>query len=133
MEQLVADEKVRAIGVSHFCKHHMMKLLETAIIPPALNQVEYHIGMGSAGGNATDDRAFHESIGVTYQPFSQFCGPCCMGKPANCTDDKELLTGDLVTSIGDNYGKTGSQVSLRWLTQQGLPVIPKSNNPKHLK
>jgi diketogulonate reductase-like aldo/keto reductase len=132
MEQIVADEKARSIGVSHFCKHHMMSLLETAIIPPALNQVEYHIGMGSASNNATDDKSFHESIGVTYQPFSQLCGPCCMGKPASCTDDMELITGDLVTSIGDNYGKTGAQVSLRWLTQQGMPVIPKSNNKKHL-
>jgi len=37
MESLVANEKTRSIGVSHFCKHHMLKLLETAIIPPALN------------------------------------------------------------------------------------------------
>jgi diketogulonate reductase-like aldo/keto reductase len=132
MEKFVADEKTRSIGVSHFCKHHMISLLETAIIPPALNQVEYHIGMGSAGNNATDDKAFHESIGVTYQPFSQLCGPCCMGQPANCTADMELITGEMVTSIGKNYGKSGAQVSLRWLTQQGLPVIPKTNNPKHL-
>ena len=132
MEDLVAQQKTKSIGVSHFCKHHMMKLLETAIIPPALNQVEYHIGMGSASGNATDDKSFHDSIGVTFQPFSQFCGPCCMGQPANCTLNRELLTGDMVTNIGNNYGKTGSQVSLKWLTQQGMPVIPKTDNPKHL-
>lgn len=88
--------------------------------------------MGSADGNATDDKSYHESIGVTYQPFSQFCGPCCYGQPADCTWNTELLTGEMVTTIGDKYGKLGSQVSLRWLTQQGMPVIPRSDSETHL-
>ncbi|CAK8995054.1 NAD(P)H-dependent 6'-deoxychalcone synthase, partial [Durusdinium trenchii] len=86
--------------------------------------VEFHVGMGSAGPNATDDREFCRSHGILYQSFSPLCGPCG-------TD--ELVTGDFVTSIGKHYGKTGAQVSLRWQVQQGIPVIPKTANPAHME
>jgi len=43
----------------------------------------------------------------------------------------ELINGSLVTEIGKAHGKTGAQVALKWLVQQGIPVIPKSDNPVH--
>ena len=73
--------------------------------------------MGSASDDATDDKAYFQNMNVTYAPFSELCGPCCMGQPDNCTFNKELLVGDMVTNIGKKYNKTGVQVSLRWLTQ----------------
>ena len=39
----------------------------------------------------------------------------------------ELITGELVTSIGAKYGKSGAQVSLKWQVMQGIPVIPKAS------
>lgn len=66
MEALLEKRYVRAIGVSHFCKHHLEELMKTARVKPALNQVEYHIGMGSADGNATDDKEYTKSLGITY-------------------------------------------------------------------
>lgn len=65
-------------------------------------------------------------------PFSELCGPCCMGKPSTCTANKELITGSFVTDIGKKYNKTGVQVSLKWLIQQNMPIIPKSINKDHL-
>lgn len=115
MESLVRSGKTRSIGISHFCKKHIVELMKTAEIKPALNQVEYHIGMAKAGGNATDDKDFDQEMGITYQPFSELCGPCCMGQPASCTADKELINGSMVTGIGEKYGKSGVQVSLKWL------------------
>jgi len=126
MEQLQISGKTRSIGVSHFCRRQLQDILDVAVIKPAVNQVEFHVGMGSAGGNATDDKSFAEQNGVTYQSFSPLCGPC--PKPQN----RLLLTGKMVTDIGARYNKTGAQVSLRWQVQQGIPVIPKSDNPKHL-
>ena len=61
MEDMLELGSTRAIGVSHFCKHHLDELLKTARVKPALNQVEYHIGMGSAGVNATDDKEYMKS------------------------------------------------------------------------
>lgn len=67
---LLQEGKTRAIGVSHFCKNHIEVLMKTAEIKPALNQVEYHIGMGTAGPNATDGIEFDKEHGITYAPFS---------------------------------------------------------------
>merc|ERR1712232_187168 len=73
------------------------------------------------------DKAFAESKGIVYMSYSTLCGPC--PPPGN----SELLTGELVTSIGAQYNKTGAQISLRWPVQQGVPVVPMSRNPQHLK
>jgi diketogulonate reductase-like aldo/keto reductase len=115
--------KAKAIGVSHYCQRHLKDIMEIAEIPPAVNQVQFHVGMGTAGGNATDDKAFCEAHGILYESFSPLCGPC---------GTKELINGSLVTGIGKKHGKSGAQVSLRWQVQQGIPVIPKTDSPKHL-
>ena len=115
--------KARAIGVSHYCERHIEDVLAKARVRPAINQVQYHVGMGTAGPNATDGIKYDRSVGVTYQSFSPLCGPCG-------TD--LLITGPVVTEIGKKYNKTGAQVSLKWQVQLGIPIIPKSANPKHL-
>lgn len=124
LEPFVKKGVLRAIGVSHYCPRHLLDVLEVATVPVAVNQVQYHVGMGTSGTNASDGRAFMESVGVTFQSFSPLCGPC---------GTKELLTGELVTKIGAAHGKSGAQVSLKWLVQQNIPVIPKSDKPDHLK
>jgi diketogulonate reductase-like aldo/keto reductase len=45
----------------------------------------------------------------------------------------ELITGDLVTSIGRKHNKTGAQVALRWVVQQNIPIIPKSAKISHMR
>jgi len=127
MEQLQKTGLTRSIGVSHFCERQMEDILEIATIKPAINQVEYHVGMGSAAGNATDDKPFMERHGITFQSFSPLCGPC------SAPDNKVLLTGAMVTAIGARLGKSGAQVALRWQIQSGIPVIPKTDNTEHLK
>lgn len=123
LERWAKSGKARALGVSHYCKQHIEDIRSVATVPVAINQVEYHIGMGSEAAALTDDKEWMQSHGVLYQSFSSLCGPC---------GDHELITGELVTEIGKAHGKSGAQVSLRWVVQQGIPVIPKSSNPKHI-
>ncbi len=127
LEAFARKGGARAIGISHYCRRHLDDILEIASIRPALNQVQFHVGMGHAGPNATDDREYMRKQGVTYEGFSPLCGPCPGG------DSSELISGKLVTSIGAKYGKSGAQVALRWQVQQGIPVIPKSDKASHLK
>lgn len=129
MEDFHLAGKARSIGVSHYCPRHLTDLLEDPAlrVKPAANQVEYHIGMGEAGVNATDGIAFMRKHGVAFLSFSTLCGPCGASK------HMELITGPLVSSIGKAHGKTGAQVSLKWAVQQGIPVVPKSSNPEHLR
>jgi len=125
LEKWAKSGKARAIGVSHYCAHHIKDIQEVATLPIAVDQVQYHVGMGSAGPMATDDKAFIQSQGILYQGFSSLCGPC------NPPDNMELINGSLVTEIGKAHGRTGAQVALKWLVQQGIPVIPKSKNRVH--
>lgn len=119
MEKWARAGKAKALGVSHYCKSHIEDVLSVATVPIAVDQVQYHVGMGSAGAMATDDKEFIKSKSILYQSFSPLCGPC--GSPF----DMELINGSLVTEIGRAHNKTGAQVSLKWLVQQGSPVIAK--------
>ncbi len=38
----------------------------------------------------------------------------------------------VLTRIGNGYGKTGAQVSLRWLLQQGVGAIPRTSKVERL-
>ena len=65
--------------------------------------------------------------------FSPLCGPC-----HNLPKDS-LISGELVNGIGEKYGVSGAQVSLRFIVQQALeegsyigPVIPKSDTASHI-
>ncbi len=42
LEKLLAQKKVRAIGVSNFLAHHLEELMRASSVPPVLNQVEFH-------------------------------------------------------------------------------------------
>lgn len=123
LEALYKAGKTRAIGVSHYCQRHIEDVLEIATVPIAVNQEEWHVGMGADPQGLV---SFCKKHGISYQSFSPLCGPC----PKK--DHMELLTGDLVTGIGKAHNVSGVQVSLKWLTQMGSPVIPKSSNPVHL-
>ena len=126
LESWAKAGKARAIGISHYCKTHVEEVLEVAELPIALAQNQYHVGMGHDTQAHLHDKAFMEEEGILYMAYSSLCGPCPNG------GSKELIDGPLVTSIGKKYGKSGAQVSLRWVVQQGIPVIPKSSNPAHI-
>ena len=45
LESWAKQGKARAIGISHYCRHHLDDILKVATLPVALNQVQYHVGM----------------------------------------------------------------------------------------
>lgn len=47
-------------------------------------------------------------------------------------DTELLFENAAVKAAASAHGKTPAQVLLRWATQRGLAVIPKSNNPRRL-
>mmetsp|Transcript_66374 Transcript_66374/g.130779 ORF Transcript_66374/g.130779 Transcript_66374/m.130779 type:complete len:324 (-) Transcript_66374:163-1134(-) len=127
LESFAKAGKARAIGVSHYCRHHLEEVFSYSTLPVALNQNQYHVGMGGDTQPRLHDKAFDEAHGVLYMSYSTLCGPC--DPPHNM----ELITGELVSSIGAAHNKTGAQVALRWVVQQGIPVIPKSRHSKYLR
>merc|ERR1712113_1357039 len=115
--------QARAIGVSHYCQKHIQDILDIKTVPIAVNQQEWHVGMGPDPQGIV---SFCKKNGISYQSFSPLCGPC--GKDAQ----HEIFSGELTTSIGKGYGASGAQVALRWLVENGSPVIPKSSKINHL-
>ena len=123
MEDFAKQGKARAIGVSHHCQRHMEDILAVATLPIAANQVEYHVGM--CGG--ADSQAWMAAHNITLLSYLPLCGQC------DGADGHVLINGSLVSGIGAKHGKSGAQVSLKWQVQQGIPVIPKTDSPDHLR
>jgi diketogulonate reductase-like aldo/keto reductase len=124
LEEIYKSGEARSIGISHYCTQHILDILEVATILPSINQVEYHVGSQDVDKVRDTCREF----GITFMSFSPLCGPCELE-----SKDDSLIHGGLVTEIATHYeGVEPSQVSLRYIVQQNIPVIPKSNTPTHI-
>jgi len=118
MEDFYAAGKAKAIGVSNYCISSFECILQTAKVVPAVNQVEFHVGMGL---DPIGIKSYGDAKGVVTQAYS----PLGDGTA-------ELITGKTVTSIGAQYGKSGAQVSLRWLKEHNIPLSTKATNATYL-
>ena len=75
MEELVAEGKVRAIGVSNFNSKQISRVLEVAKIPIATNQVECH-----AYFQQRQLRQFCADKGISITAYAPFGSPGVMEK-----------------------------------------------------
>ena len=75
LETLLADGKVRAIGVSNFMPEHLEKLLETTPVVPAVNQIELHPYFAQR-----DVQAVNAEHGIVSQAWSPI-GSSPPGRP----------------------------------------------------
>lgn len=107
-ERLYEEGSVRAIGVSNFHVHHLENLLKDSNIVPAANQVELHPCL-----TQRELYNYCRDKGIQIESWS----PLMKGK---LTDNADI------SEIASKYGKTSSQVILRWHIQQEIVTIPKS-------
>ena len=114
-EQLYADGRVRAIGVSNFQPPHLQRLLDETETVPAVNQVELHPLFQQAGL-----RREHEELGIVTQAWS----PLAQG---------QVLDDPVLSRIAEGHGKTSGQVVIRWHLQLGNVVFPKSVTPQRIE
>ena len=110
LEELHRAGKIRAIGVSNFYPAVLANFCETVEIKPMVNQVELHPFFQQEAALAT-----MKEYGVVPQAW----GPLAEGKHG-------IFTHPVLTRIGEKYGKTAAQVALRWNTQRGVSILPKS-------
>jgi diketogulonate reductase-like aldo/keto reductase len=123
LETLLADGKVRAIGVSNFMVEHLQRLLEHAEVVPAVNQIEQHPYFSQA-----DVQAFGEQHGILAQAWSPI-GGITFYRDGEHTS---TLQDPVIGAIAEAHGKSPAQVMLRWGLQHGRSVIPKSTKPHRI-
>ncbi|MEU8976070.1 aldo/keto reductase [Streptomyces monashensis] len=116
LEQLYADKRVRAIGVSNFLPEHLERLIAETSVIPAVNQIELHPHLQQHAA-----RAYHAEQGIATEAWS----PLGQGKG--------LLEVPAIVAIAQKHGRTPAQVVLRWHVQLGTVVIPKSVTPSRIK
>ena len=116
LESLLADGKVRAIGVSNFMPDHLATLLEQTSVVPAVNQVEVHPYFSQPEVRAAD-----AANGILTQAWSPIGGITFYRGEGSGT-----LADPVIGGIADAHGRTPAQVMLRWHLQEGRSAIPKS-------
>lgn len=110
MEELYAQGRIKAIGVSNFQPDRIMDFIVHNKVTPAVNQIETH--------------PFHQQV-ATQQFLAdnhvqiESWGPFAEGR-------NNIFHNDVLTGIANKHGESVAQVILRWLTQRGVVAIPKS-------
>ena len=117
MTEAYKEGKIRAIGVCNFYPHRLADFCETVDELPAVNQVELHPFFQQE--NAL---SLMREYGVQPEAWAPFAE----GKHG-------IFTHPVLTKIGEKYGKGAGQVALRWNTQRGVAVIPKSTHKERME
>ncbi|XVV10177.1 aldo/keto reductase [Actinoplanes sp. CA-131856] len=116
MEKLYGEGLAKAIGVSNFYPDRLVDLIQHNDITPAVNQIETHPFF---------QRADYQKLMGEHNVQIESWGPFAEGR-------NDLFTNPVLTEIGAAHGKSVAQVVLRWLTERGVVVIPKSVRPDRM-
>ena len=117
METAYKDGKLRAIGISNFLGERYLDLVNHCKVVPAVNQVETHVFR-----QQKRLRDLEVQIGTKHESWS----------PMACGQNG-IFTNRTLMNIAGNHGKTTAQVALRFLSQQGIVVIPKSTHIERMR
>jgi diketogulonate reductase-like aldo/keto reductase len=114
-EQLYKEGKIRAIGLSNFPKEYLAKLLESATIIPAVNQIEFHPGYLQE-----DTVALCQSNDILVQAWS----PLGSGR---------ILQDETLVALAKEKNTSVGQICIKFALSQGILPLPKSTNPDNIK
>ena len=116
MEELYREGKIRAIGVSNFQPDRLIDLILHNEVVPAVNQIEAHPFC-----QQIETAKFLKENNVQIESW----GPFAEGR-------NNIFQNELLISIAQKYKKSVAQIILRWLTQRGIVVIPKSTHKERI-
>jgi diketogulonate reductase-like aldo/keto reductase len=123
LETLLADGKVRAIGISNCTPEYLERLLERTAVVPAVNQIELHPYF-----TQPESREAHAKHSILTQAWSPLGGITSYRGDAS----RSTFNDPIILGIAETHGKTAAQVMLRWHLQEGRSAIPKSVRPERI-
>jgi len=110
MEKVLASGKVKAIGVSNFSIKTLEQLLSTAVVIPAVNQVELHPYLAQ-----TELVAYCKGKGITVTAYTP--------------TGKETVRADpTIIHLAAKYKVSAAQIILAWHIERGVSAVPKSTD-----
>lgn len=118
LEKLYSEGKIRAIGVSNFESAQLVDLIAYNNIVPAVNQIETNLYCQRA-----EERKWLDKQNVAHMAYA----------PLGQGNRNEMFYEPAVVALTEKYNKTAAQVLLRFLTQKGIIVIPRSAKSEHIK
>lgn len=122
VKKLYKEGLVKSFGVCSFTKRDF-ELYEAELKDlPMINQVEI-----SPYNTNKEIISYCKGKGVQLEAFATF--GTTKKNPVAATD---LLENEIIINISKKYGKTPSQVILRWVLEQGISVVPKARSENHL-
>lgn len=128
MEEVANEGLAKSIGISNYNGALILDLFRYAKITPATLQIEHHPYLTQ---QPLLDLCKERGIAVTA--YSSFGPQSFLELEMQHAKDAPLLfDNETVQGIAKKHGKTPAQVLLRWATQRGVAVIPKSNNQSRL-
>ncbi|KAF2875272.1 NADP-dependent oxidoreductase domain-containing protein [Massariosphaeria phaeospora] len=129
MEDVKKNGLAKSIGVSNYPGALLLDLFTYATTKPAVLQIEHHPYFVQPNLLKLTEQ---HNIAVTgYSSFGPSSFIECDMKLA--ADTPLLLEHPVIKKAAEAHGKTPAQVLLRWATQRGISVIPKSNSQHRLQ
>lgn len=114
LTELKKAGKIRHIGTSNFLPHHLENLEKTTDCAVELDQLELHIGYSQELA-----REYCQKQGILVQAW----GPLGRGR---------MNDNRIIQDMAAKYGKTFSQIAIRFLLQKGIMPIPKASTREHM-
>lgn len=125
MEAIHASGRARSIGVSNYIQEHLDPILETAAVPPAINQIEYHPYLQHiTQDRKTDLLAYHRDKGIA---LSGYGGLSAITRAAPGPVDAKYA------ELAAKYNVTAADVALRWTLDTGVVAITTSSREDRLQ
>ena len=128
MEDCHKDGLIKSIGISNYTGALLLDVERYANTMPQTLQIEHHPYLVQQ-----DLIDLCKSRGIAVTAYSSFGPQSFIEMDMQRAQQTPLLMEHKsIKSIADKHSKTPAQILLRWATQRGIAVIPKSNNPTRL-
>ncbi|KIJ46472.1 hypothetical protein M422DRAFT_46191 [Sphaerobolus stellatus SS14] len=127
VEELVDEGLVRNVGISNISGSLLVDVHTYARYQPQVLQIEHHPYL-------TQEplvKYAREILGMAMTAYSSF-GPQSFYEIGWGKGATSLMQHETITSIAQAHGKSQAQVLLRWSTQRGIAVLPKSTTESML-
>ena len=115
IEELYADGRIRAIGVSNFHQRHIDALLQTAKVAPMVDQIR--LCPGCTQDEVVDYCRKNNILLEAYSPLGR----------------GQVSEVEKINKIASKYGKSASQIAIRWSLDMGFLPLPKSVTPSRIR